>query len=127
MSNFDKQMQARTEGMVYALRIAKEKGVEELEKEIEFRGKTGISLNVDRRELNEASKKIKEMTVDTFTIMTLACLHDEFDFGQKRCQRLLNRIDKKADSILDDFATWGDYVEMIKDELGIDIKIRWNE
>jgi hypothetical protein len=127
MSNFDKQMQARTEGMVYALRIAKEKGIEELEKEIEFRGKTGISLNVDRKELNEASKKIKEMTVDTFTIMTLACLHDEFDFGQKRCQRLLDRIDKKADSILDDFATWGDYVEMIKDELGIDIKIRWNE
>ena len=123
MSNFDKQMQARTEGMVYALRIAKEKGIEELEKEIEFRGKTGISLNVDRKELNEASKKIKEMTVDTFTIMTLACLHDEFDFGQKRCQRLLDRIDKKADSILDDFATWGDYVEMIKDELGIDIKI----
>ncbi|WP_291585173.1 hypothetical protein [Blautia sp. LMAG:75] len=34
MSSRNKEMQARTEGMAYALRIAKEKGIAELEKEI---------------------------------------------------------------------------------------------
>ena len=43
-------MQGRTEGMELALRIAKDKGIEELEKEVRFRQKTGISLNVTRVE-----------------------------------------------------------------------------
>ena len=52
MSSRNKEMQARTEGMAYALRIAKEKGIEELEKEIKFRNLTGISLNLSRKDLN---------------------------------------------------------------------------
>ena len=56
MSSINKEMQARTEGMTYALRIAKEKGLEELEKEIKFRNLTGISLNLSRKDLNNASE-----------------------------------------------------------------------
>lgn len=119
-------MHYRTEGMEYALRIAREKGIDELEKEVRFRNKTGISLNVSQEELNAASNRIKEMTLDTFTIMFIACLHDEFDFGEKRCLRLLDRISEKADCIIDDFATWDDYIQTIKDELKLDLKIRWN-
>ena len=48
-------MQGRTEGMEFARRLVKDKGIEELEKEIRFRQRTGISLNVTRQELNEAS------------------------------------------------------------------------
>lgn len=33
MSKLDKYMQGRTEGMEFALRIVKDKGIEELEKE----------------------------------------------------------------------------------------------
>ena len=90
MNSRNKEMQARTEGMAYALRIAKEKGIEELEKEIKFRNLTGISLNVSRKDLNTASERIKSMTLDTFTILTVAVLHDEFGFGETRCQRFLD-------------------------------------
>ena len=62
MSKMDSYMQGRTEGMEFALRLVKDKGIEELEKEIKFRQRTGISLNVTRQELNAASNKIKEMT-----------------------------------------------------------------
>ena len=44
MAKLDQYMQGRTEGM---------------EKEVRFRQKTGISLNVTRQELNKASNKIK--------------------------------------------------------------------
>ena len=47
-------MQARTEGMAYALKIAGQGGIEELEKEIKFRNLTGISLNLSRKDLNTA-------------------------------------------------------------------------
>ena len=39
MANFKKEELARMEGMVYALRIAKKDGIEELEKEIKKRGR----------------------------------------------------------------------------------------
>lgn len=76
MSKLDSYMQGRTEGMEFARRLVKDKGIEELEKEIRFRQRTGISLNVTRQELNEASNKIKEMTLDTFTLLSVACLCD---------------------------------------------------
>lgn len=127
MSKYDQMMQYRTDGMEYALRIAKEKGIEALEREVRFRNKTGISIPVDMEQLNAASNKIKEMTLDTFTILTIATLHDEFGFGEKRCQRWLDRMNKKAECIIDDFAEWEDYIQAIKEELNMDLKIRWNK
>lgn len=126
MSSRNKEMQARSEGMAYALRIAREKGIEELEKEIKFRNLTGISLNLSRKDLNQASEKIKEMAMDTFTILTVAVLHDEFGFGEKRCQRFIDRMNQKADCLIDDFCTWDDYIRTIKDELNLNLQIRWN-
>lgn len=84
MSKLDSYIQGRTEGMEFALRLVKDKGIEELEKEIRFRQRTGISLNVTRQELNEASNKIKEMTLDTFTLLSIACLCDLWGFGKKK-------------------------------------------
>lgn len=127
MSSLNKEMQARTEGMAYAFRIAKEKGIEELEKEIKSRNLTGISLNLSRKDLNKASEKIKEITMDTFSILTVAVLHDEFGFGEKRCQRYLDRMDQKAECMVDDLCTWEDYIQTIKEELNIEMQIRWNK
>ena len=83
MSKLDSYMQGRTEGMEFALRIVKDKGIEELEKEIKFRQRTGISLNVTCQELNAASNKIKEMTLDTVTLLSVACLCHLWGFGKK--------------------------------------------
>ena len=84
MSKMDSYMQGRTEGMEFALCLVKDKGIEELEKEIKFRQRTGISLNVTRQELNAASNKIKEMTLDTYSILSVACLCDLWGFGKKK-------------------------------------------
>lgn len=120
-------MLGRTEGMELALRIAKDKGIEELEKEVRFRQRTGISLNVTRQELNAASNKIKEMTLDTFTILSIACLHDLWGFGQKRCQQYMDKMTEGAQYLVEDLATWDDFIKEIKEQLGFEIKIRWND
>ena len=112
--------------MEFALRLVKDKGIEELEKEIKFRNRTGISLNVTRQELNAASGKIKEMTLDTFTILGVAALHDAFGFGEKRCQRFMDKMGEGAEYLMNDLATWEDYIGAIKEELGMNLKIRWN-
>ena len=120
-------MQGRTEGMELALRIAKDKGIEELEKEIKFRQKTGISLNVTRQELNKAGNKIKEMTLDTFTLLSVAALHDVFGFGRQRCERYMKKMEDGARYLMDDLATWDDYSKEVEKQLGIKIEIHWND
>lgn len=54
-------------------------------------------------------------------------LREEFDFGAKRCQRFIKRANLKAECIVDDLATWDDFIQQIKEELGIQITIRRND
>lgn len=126
MSKLDQYMRGRTEGMEFALRLAKDKGIEELEKEVRFRNRTGISLNLTRQELAAGSQNIKNMTFDTMLAMSLMVLRDEFDFGKKRLERFKDRFTQKATSLADDYCTWLDIIDTIKDETGIDLEIRIN-
>ena len=126
MSKLDKYMQGRTEGMEFALRLAKDKGIEELEKEVRFRNRTGVSLNLTRQELAAGSQNIKNMTFDTMLAMSLMVLRDEFDFGKKRLERFKDRFTQKAASLAGDYCTWLDIIDTIKDETGIDLEIRIN-
>lgn len=126
MSKLDKYMQGRTEGMEFSLRLAKDKGIEELEKEVRFRNRTGVSLNLTRQELAAGSQNIKNMTFDTMLAMSLMVLRDEFDFGKKRLERFKDRFTQKATSLADDYCTWLDIIDTIKEETGIDLEIRIN-
>ena len=67
------------------------------------------------------------MTLDTMVIIAVATIHDEFEFGAKRCQRFIDRMMLKADCLVEDMATWDDYIKMIKDELNITLNIRRND
>lgn len=126
MSKLDKYMQGRTEGMEFSLRLAKDKGIEELEKEVRFRNRTGVSLNLTRQELAAGSQNIKNMTFDTMLAMSLMVLRDEFDFGKKRLERFKDRFTQKATFLADDYCTWLDIIDTIKEETGIDLEIRIN-
>jgi hypothetical protein len=126
MGKLDDYTAGRAAGMLLARDIVKKDGLEELEKEIRFRNITGINTMLSKKELDKACEKIKERTLDTMLTIAVATLHDEFDFGQKRCQRFIDRLNVKAECLVDDMATWDDYVKMIKDEIGIDMAIRNN-
>ncbi|MDY4833952.1 MAG: hypothetical protein SO181_02210 [Frisingicoccus sp.] len=126
MSNLKDYNRGRNDGLAMALRIVESDGIEGLRKEIKFRGVTGIHTTLAKKELDQASKQIKEMTLDTMIVLAVATLHDEFDFGQKRCQRFMDRLELKAGCLIDDLATWTDYIKAIKDEIGLELSIREN-
>lgn len=113
----------RTDGLQLALRLVKDGGQEALEKEIKFRNQYGIHTAVTQKELEKASVAMKEMTIDTVTIMAL---HDEFGFGPSRAERFVNRFNEKVECILDGLFTWEDLIHQNAVELGIDKKIRLN-
>ena len=126
MNKMREYERGREDGLSLALRIAKEGGIEALDREIKFRGITGIHTSLASKDLDKASEQIKEITLDTFTVMSVAVLHDEFGFGEKRCQRYMDGINKAAEYIVDGLATWPDYISAIKEEIGLDLRIRWD-
>lgn len=50
----------------------------------------------------------------------------EEQFGEKRCQRFMDKMDEGARYLADDLATWDDYIKDIKEKLEFEVTIRWN-
>lgn len=123
----DREAKARLEGMDYAYRQIEKIGMEAFRKELQTRNRTGISVKLTPKEIDEASTKIKEMCLDTVCTMTIAVLHDEFGFGQKRIKQFMDRYRSKSECLMGGFVSWQDYLDTIKEELNVNISIRLNE
>lgn len=127
MGKISKEEQARREGMSYALEVAKEKGIDGLEEDLKMRNAINLPVGVSKKALAECSINMKNNILDTVMILMVATLHDEFGFGEKRVQRAIDRLNFKAECIGEDYCTWEDYIQVIKEELNIDLGIRKND
>lgn len=127
MAKINKEEQWRREGMSYALKIAKERGIDGLEEELKVRNATQLPLRVSVKAMEECIVNIKNNVLDTVIILMAATLHDEFGFGEKRVQRAINRFDLKAECLAEGYCTWQDQIDVIKEELGIELGIRYND
>ena len=127
MAKIDNYIAGREDGLQLALNIVKKKGVKGLEDEIRFRNATKIHTLLDKKSLEIATQKIKEMTVDTVTVLSVAVLRDEFEFGKKRCQRYIDRMSLKAECLTEGFVKWNEIVEDIDNDMGIRLRIRRND
>lgn len=67
MNKMREYERGREDGLSLGLRIVREGGLEALENEIRFRNISGIHTSLAAKDLDKASEKIKEMTLDTFT------------------------------------------------------------
>ena len=127
MGKVDLYTQGRSAGMLLALQIVKESGVEGLEKEIRFRNVSGINLQVTSKELDKAADAIKRQTIATVSLLTLSVLHDRFGFGPKRAAEFWKWFDSRAENLMGDIASWHDWYEVVKKELKLDIPIHYND
>lgn len=126
MAKINKEEQARREGMSYALRIAKKKGINASEEDLKMRNAIGLPVGVSKKALNEFTENVKLNTIDTMVILMAVTLHDEFGFGQKRCQQAIDRLMLKANCLAEDYTTWQEQIEIMKEECGIELNIREN-
>lgn len=124
MSKMTDYQSGREDGLLLAEKIVKEGGLERLQEEIKYRGITGIHTQLAKKEIEKESEVIKMTTIDTILLLALSTVRDEFGFGEKRMQRLINRMEKKATCLIGDMATWEDFRETIKEETGIEVNVR---
>ena len=123
----NKEEQARMEGMAQALRIAKEKGIDGLEADLKMRNITGLPCAVSRAAMDECIMNIKYNVVDTFTILVAYTLHEKFGFGKTRLNRFIHDFNFQAECLDEDYCTWEDQIEILRQECGLDLSIRKND
>ena len=84
--------------MEYALKIAKEKGIEGLEQEIKRRGRTVAPCLVPQKEMDEFTLKVKQNATGVVTALSEMVLRDKVGFGTTRMNRFRDYINDLADS-----------------------------
>ena len=88
MARMSKEEQARREGMAYALRFAREKGLDALEADLKMRNAIDLPLRVSKADLDKFSDNVKYNTVLYVKILMAVTMHDEFGFGNKRIKQM---------------------------------------
>lgn len=127
MAKLSKEEMARREGMAYALKVAKEKGISGLEAELIMRNALNLPLRISQKDMETFSNNVKMNTIDTVMVLMAVTLHDEFGFGPKRVQRAINRLQFKADCVTENYSTMQEQINIIKEELNINLEIRKND
>lgn len=78
-----KEEMARREGMAYALKIAKEGGVEALEAELKRRNALYAPCTLSKKELDEFTNNVKVHTIGAVASLAVYVLRNKFDFGNQ--------------------------------------------
>ena len=119
MAKNDKNMEFFRQGMLRAYQLAKEDGIEALEKELKFRNVTQINAPLLAKELDKGLEQIKRVTFETVTTMAMGVLYSEFGFGEKRINRFRDAFVAAAESLGEGIVTWSDVCFNIEDLTGI--------
>lgn len=123
MGKVSKMEAARRDGMAYALKIAKEQGIEGLEKELYFRNITHAPIGMEKETIDAFTERCKRAIFSSMTCLVLMILRDEWGFGKIRGDRFMEQFNNKAECLFRDFARWEDFRETIKEEMGIDVNL----
>lgn len=116
MSKLSKEEIGRREGMAYAYKLVKEKGIEALEEDLRMRNIYNIPIRVTKDDL----KKVDERLISFILLETLVTLRDYFGFGRQRALKFKDCFEKKCQLIAEDWTNWADQAWIVATELGID-------
>ena len=101
--------QYRADGMIYALAIVKTKGIEELEREVNFRKLTYMPIELNLEWTNNLMQDIFNKIYNSMNVVTFKVLNEVFGFGKER----LHRFEEEFDKITSDLATVDCYGERL--------------
>ena len=119
MAGISKEELARYSGAEWLLRLAKEKGIEEAEKELTERNIRGIPLAVKKSDLDKLYENERVNLTLCMILISAATLHDEFEFDVENLNQFIHRFNLKSECLCSDYVTWQELQQTIKEETGI--------
>ncbi len=123
MAKRNKEMEYYYEGMRRAYELVQKGGVEELNKEMQFRNITKINSRLTYREIDTGIEDIKALTIQTVLTMALGTLYSEFGFGEKRLNRFRDVFMEATKSLNSGIVTWTDICYNIEDLTGVHVDL----
>ena len=69
------------------------------------------------KEIENASKPMREFINEVQRLICLSVLHDEFDFGKDRLNRAMDRFEQIHSAITDGYAGYCDYLDLLQDKM----------
>lgn len=127
MSKADKMFEWTMHGMIRARNIVKEKGLEELDKEIRMRGLLKVPITITTEKINKWSESIKENIYNNMLTATLYALHELFGFGKERLRRFRDKYNEIALQAMDldwlgqHYATLEDYAKELNEKYDMNL------
>lgn len=100
-----KEEKWRNEGAAYALRVAKDKGIDGLERDLRCRGALGLSTVIPHKAAEELYGMLAERILCTVKVMDMWTLYEEDGWRSVRLKRFSEQMDKHSEmcTCLDSF------------------------
>ena len=89
--------EGRSQGSLYAYKIAKEKGIEALEEEIRYRNITNVNILVPKAEMLKASEKIRAHCTTVSIVVALATLIEDYGYSEYMARDFKDKFDARAE------------------------------
>ena len=89
--------EGRSQGILYAYKIAKEKGIEALEEEIRYRNITNVNILVPKAEMLKASEKIRAHCTTVAIVVALATLIEDYGYSEYMARDFKEKFDARAE------------------------------
>lgn len=112
------RMEFYRQGMLRAYKLAKDDGIEALEKELRFRNITKVNGPMLAKELDGNLDDLKAYILHTVTTMAVGVLYSEFGFGKTRLDRFSDAFAEATKGLEDGIVTWADICYNIEDLTG---------
>ena len=92
-----------------------------------WKQRSDLPCGVPQKAMDECIRNIKNNVVDTFTVLVAYTLHHKFGYGKARLARFVEEFNFQAECLADDYCTWDDLINEMREECGMDLKIRKND
>lgn len=131
MSKVHDMGKARNDGLLIALRIAREaeeageSPAEEIERELLFRKASNVAGPFTQAELSHDTLAIKRHTIKTIKAVAMIAAWETFGFGKKRLSKLDECMERYTSALVREEIDWTDILGMLEEKIGE--KIEWIE
>lgn len=129
MAKVGKEFEWRMQGILYAYKLAKEQGLEALEKDIRMRGFFQTPLTLGKAERENFILNVSTNLYATTLSVVCMVLHDQLGFGKKRLHRFKKHFDEVSEAVFDfdkvgqHYVTLEDYAVYLNETYGLGLDV----
>lgn len=129
MAKVNKEFQWRMEGMLYAHKIVKEKGVKALEDDIRMRNYLKVDIWARHEDVEGLTRELSTNLYNSFVSTMLFTIHDTFGFARVRLHRLKEAFDRNVGNIFNinwlgnNYVRFEDYAKYCNEEFGFNFDV----